>query len=434
MPIRNIWAIVVTVIVSMACYSVASKNRYANLFAEAMDIIDREALQDVPRDQLFDHAMKGMMSGLDEHSLFVSGDLLRAFNEDINQQFGGVGMFVDVEPESGRLIVLAPIPNTPAFEAGIRAGDEIIQINGRQTLGMSREDAIQEMRGPQGATVNVVIGRDGHTRQLTLKRAAIHVPSVHGDWRNPDGTWNYVLQSHPRIGYLRLLQFGKDSAKEMSDAINQINSDADALIVDMRNNAGGLLDAAVEISEMFLPEGKLIVSTRGRKGKLVDERASSRPPIFDLNKPLVILVDRNSASASEVVSACLQDHKRAVVVGESTWGKGTVQNIIPIEKDRSALKLTTASYWRPSGKYIDRYDPEAKKSGEWGVHPDPGLEVTQSEEMVFKNLQQRNIRDLRGLLKSNSIDDPNEDATHVDMPLQRAIDFIQKQLQNRVAA
>jgi len=175
-------------------------------------------------------------------------------------------------------------------------------------------------------------------------------------------------------------------------------AEINGLIIDLRNNTGGLLDVATDICDMFLPEELLIVSTKGR-GKVVLQEFSSTPQLaLNPSVPICILVNRNSASASEILAGCLQDHGRAIVIGEQTWGKGTVQNVIPIRRGESALKLTTASYWRPSGKSIDRHDEISKKTNVWGIQPNEGFEIEVEEEQVFENMRQRNLRDLRGLL------------------------------------
>ena len=430
MPLRNVVAISLCALFSLACYSVASKNRYANLFAEALEVVDRESLLEIPRRELFDNAMAGMMSDLDEHSMYISGDTFRLFDEDMKQKFGGVGMYVDNDPVNGRLIVLAPIPGTPAFEAGVISGDWIKEIGGLTTEGLERSDAVRLMRGPQGEAVTVKLGRGDREWEVNMVRAAIRVPSVHGDWRQADGDWNFTLKESPNIAYLRLLQFGVMSVDEMRVSLEEIGGASDGLILDLRNNSGGLLDAAIEICDMFLGKEQLIVSTRGRKGRMIKENFSSTPPLFDPAKPMVIIVNRNSASASEIVAACLQDHGRAVIVGERSWGKGTVQNVIPIERGKSALKLTTASYWRPNGTNINRFDDEASDSGIWGVLPGQQYAVELTEEELFENARQRNMRDLQGLIGPAEEGDSEEGKTepHVDLPLQRAIQVIQQEL------
>ena len=435
MPVRNIFIIALTVILSLTCYSKASRNRYANLFAEALETIDQQALQDVPNEELFVAAMEGMTSRLDGHSRYISGEMFKLFNEDLNQQFGGVGMYVENEPTSKKLTVLAPIPGTPAYKAGIRSGDTILEIDGQSTVDLDRSAAIDLIRGPEGEKVSVVVERQEEKLDFELTREFIHEPSAHGDFRNQDGSWNHYLKDYPKIGYVRLLQFGSKSAEEMTVAIEAIDEKVDALIFDLRNNSGGLLTGAIEICDMFLERDKLIVSTRGRKNRLLEEHFSTSSQTFSTNKPIVVLINRDSASASEIVAACLQDHKRAVVIGENSWGKGTVQHVIPIELGRSALKLTTSSYWRPNGENIDRYDPDAQKSGIWGVHPSADLEIELSEEQIFQNRRQRSLLDLRGLVPIDALRERDSDELLEieDEPLKRAIKHLTKSAE-RVAA
>ena len=398
MPPRNLLVIALTVVVSLACYSVASKNRYANLFAEALDVIDRQSLKQVPREELFDSAMEGMLKDLDEHSMYISGNMFKMFDEDIRQEFGGVGMYVEMDPQTKNLMVLAPMPGTPAFESGLRSGDQILAIDGVPTNGKSRPEAVKLLRGPIGDSVELDIERGEQQMTKSLTRAWIPVASVHGDFRSSDGQWNYVLSDHPRLGYIRLLQFGEKSAEEFESALKEVGADIDGLIIDLRNNSGGLLDVAIDICDMFLPPDKLIVSTRGRNKVLDSETFSTTALALNPQIPVCVLVNRNSASASEILAGCLQDHGRAVLIGEQSWGKGTVQNVIPIQRGESALKLTTSSYWRPSGKYIDRYDDEAKRLKVWGVQPDEGKAVEQSEQDVFENIRMRSQKDIVGLI------------------------------------
>ena len=224
------------------------------------------------------------------------------------------------------------------------------------------------------------------------------MPSVNGDFRNPDGSWQFTLSEHPRIGYIRLQQFGEKSGTEITDALSSIAGKTDGLILDLRNNAGGLLNVAIQICDLFINKGELIVSTKGRKGKVIREFFATHDPIIKSGYPVVVLINRNSASASEILAGCLQDHQCAVIIGEQSWGKGTVQDVIPMQRGESALKLTTRSYWRPSGKEIDRFSDLAKKTMVWGVRPNEGFAIKMSEEEVFDNLRHRSIRDLEGLM------------------------------------
>ncbi|MEZ6095006.1 MAG: S41 family peptidase [Pirellulaceae bacterium] len=400
MPLRNIVIIAVAMVISLTCFSAVSKNRYANLYAEAMEIVEREALLEFDKRQLFEASMKGMLSDFDRNSSFLTREIYQAIEEDLRQEFGGVGMYVDVDPRTNELIVLAPMPGSPAAKAGLLPGDVIVEIAGKKIDGDKRMDAIQMMRGPKGEDVSIRIVRDGEERKVTITRDVIPVESVHGDWRDPDGTWHFELQEHPRIGYFRILEFGDKTVDEFLAALDTNAKKIDSLIIDLRNNSGGLLDAAVGVCDALLPAGEVVVETRGRDQKRdVDSRYSTNAPVVPENVKVVVLINRNSASASEIVSACLQDYGRATVIGERSFGKGTVQNVIPLEPNISAIKLTTASYWRPSGKNIDRssseQNPEYKDT--WGVSPNDGFALEMTEEEIFNDYRRRHLRDLKGI-------------------------------------
>lgn len=449
MPPRNLLLIALTIVVSLACYSVASRNRYANLFAEAIEVIDKESLKRISREDLFVSAMEGMLKDLDEHSMYMSGEVFQMFDEDMRQEFGGVGVYVEMDPRTKRLTVLAAMPGSPASESGFQPGDQVTEINGDSVDGLDQREVVKLLRGPVGEPFEITFDRSGESIKIEVERDEIKVDSVHGDSRIESG-WDFHLQEHPNIGYVRLVQFGRNTATELADALNQMGK-VDGLIIDLRNNTGGLLDVAVEVCDLFLPEKMTIVTTKVRDQKIDSEMVSMSPERTDPTMPICILVNRNSASASEVVSGCLQDHGRATVIGEQTWGKGTVQNVIPIQRGESALKLTTASYWRPSGRHIDRYDEIAKETKIWGIQPNEGWEIELSEEDIFKNSRVRYVRELKGLLTPQQLemvqeinqlnikkleaelDEENSDqpsgaeslTPHVDRPLERAIEFME---------
>jgi carboxyl-terminal processing protease len=464
MPLRNFLVIALAVVISLACYSVAAKNRYANLFAEVMDVVNQEALREIPKKELFEGAMNGLLRGLDEHSVYISDQGFKAFNEDMKQEFGGVGMYVETDPKTKMLMVLAPMPGTPAYEAGIHVGDLIVTIAGEPTVDKARIDAVKSLRGPIGETVDVEIRRGEQSFVKSLKRAKIPIESTHGDYRMPDGKWVFQLQDEPNIGYIRLSQFGEKSAKEFAKALEDIQPGVRGLIIDIRANTGGLLHIAVDICDMFLEDNLPIVRIRGRNRELKNEYLSESGTLFPADMPVCILMDRYSASASEILAGCLQDHGRAVLIGEQTYGKGTVQDIIPIQQNKSMLKLTTASYWRPSGKHIDRNGAEAKRTETWGVQPDAGFEIEMDADELLQNLRSRNARDVEGLspatkeimdevdkAKTETGSDIPESPTtpsestetddqetirmpHVDRPLQKAIEYLQSRIVSRPKA
>jgi carboxyl-terminal processing protease len=401
MPLRNFILIAAAILISFACFNVAAKNRYANLFAEALDLAENEALYPQPDEALFISAMDGMLKKLDDYSVFIYGNKYNDMENDIRQEFGGVGLYLEVDLESKKAFVLAPVPGTPAFAAGIQVGDVVVQVNESVVTGMTREQITKLLRGPINETVKLTLLRDGETLEKTLVRAAINTPSVYGDYQTDVGVWKYVLRDYPNIGYIRLNIFGEKSAEELKQALEELPPDVKGLILDLRNNSGGLLESAVEICDYFLPPGEVIVGIRRRRGEMVQTYSKTQPAVGP-EVPLVILMNRYSASASEVVAGCLQDHGRALIIGEQSFGKATVQNIIPMQRGLSALKLTTASYWRPSGKPIDRNNEAFRESKLWGIQPDPGFKVEIREKDILNVMRDRNIRDLEGLIGSKN--------------------------------
>lgn len=456
MPFRNILTIGIAIAVCLATYSISIRNRYASVFGEAMTIVEKEALREIPRRKLFEAAMDGMVKQLDPNSAFISQDDRPALEADLDQQFIGVGMHFLPDPENEGFRVVAPMPGKPAWKAGMKIDDLITAIDGKSTRGLTSDDAIQLIRGPQGQPVQFTIQRESEPDpiQITVIREEIPVASVLGDMQNADGTWNYFLEEHPRIGYIRLLEFGRKSTTEIRDALHQINGKVDSLILDLRDNPGGLLDAAVEISDMFIGREVLIVQTRRRDESISDRKFATSKTEFDTHAPIVVLVNNRSASASEIVAACLQDHGRAIIIGEQSYGKGTVQDLINLEPNRSMLRLTTASYWRPSGKNIDRTVLELPEPGQFGVIPDPGFEIALTEEERSDIRLARFQRDTDSifLMSPESVaEGPEDDPAHStpngrnnedrfrewlesDRPLQRAVEYLLQLSLTKVAA
>jgi carboxyl-terminal processing protease len=434
MTVRNLVVIAVAGALAWVCHSAAAKNRFAGVFAEALTIVEREALIQRDGRQLFESAMQGMLSSLDENSGYVSGQVLAQMEEDIYQHYAGVGLTIQSDAQTGALTVVAPVPGSPAQRAGLLMGDVIRAIDGQSTEGWTTEQAKMRMRGAVGSSVRLDIVRRGRAPpfELTLVREDIPVISVFGDVRDPSGQWSFQLESEPRIGFIRIEGFGEKTADEVGAALDQLGGKIDGLVIDLRNNGGGLLDAAVEIGDLFLGAGQLIVEIRDR-GRVVRETFSATSPeALASDVPLAVLVNGHSASASEIVAACLQDHRRAVVVGERTYGKGTVQHLIPIEYNRSKLRLTVASYWRPSGVNIDR--TIAGESGPWGVSPNAGYEVPLSMDEAQQLQIARLIKDSGHVPAfqgpdgtQDTIKIPSEPWEKLDRPLQRAIEYLKSQ-------
>jgi carboxyl-terminal processing protease len=376
------------------------------ILVDTLDQVQRNYVREVSRRKLVEAAIKGILSELDPYSAYISPEEMDRFRTTVESEFGGIG--IQITDEDGPLRVHSPLVGTPAYRAGLMAGDQIVEIEGQSTRGMSRDEAVRRLKGKAGTSVTLTVIHSGKAakEKVTLTRELIHIDTVLGDRRKPNDQWEFMLDPQKGIGYVRLSAFSRETAQELRRALEDLKrQNLRGLIVDLRFNPGGLLTSAVEVSGLFISKGR-IVSTVGRN---VPERVwEARKEGAYEGFPMAILVNRYSASASEIVSACLQDHHRAVVIGERTWGKGSVQNVIPLDEGppgaeakgppdrpgpRSALKLTTAGYRRPSGKNIDRL-PGAKESDAWGVLPDPGFEVKLSDKEMVDLMKYRHERDV----------------------------------------
>lgn len=362
-----------------------------SVFVEAFEQIESNYVRDVDRRELLEAAVNGMVGHLDQYSNFIPPRKVSQFDQMMEQEFGGIG--IQVNSIDGRLIVVSPLPGTPAFRAGIQSGDIIVEVEGKKMRGTTLSGAVELLQGPVGRPVNLKVLHPGEKQPeaMTLVRQLIKAPTVRGVQYRPDATWEYLLSGEPRIGYIRISHFSRNTADELKVAIDQLQAEnMQGLVIDLRGNPGGLLDVAIQMCDMFLEDGN-IVSVRGRNVKERSWNAKTNGALP--NFPLAVLVNNFSASASEVFSACMQDNKRAVVIGERTWGKGSVQNVIRMEDGDSALKLTTASYHRPSGVNIHRF-PDMTADDKWGVTPDDGFLIALSrEERVALGRQQR-MRDI----------------------------------------
>ena len=306
-------------------------------FSEVLTQVQKNYVDDTKVKDLVQGAIRGMLSTLDPHSAYMTPEMYKEMQVETKGEFGGVGIQIGVK--ENRLAVIAPIDGTPAQRAGIKAGDYIMKVNEESTKDLSLMDAVQKMRGPKGTKVNLTIQRDGSADplQFTLVRDTIKIESVKSK----------VLDN---IGYVKLTQFQEATGRDLGRVLKQFKEQkVQSTILDLRNNPGGLLTAAVEVSEQFLPNGKLVVYTKGRESKKDEWFAKGRDQMDD--SPMIILVNEGSASASEIVAGALQDYGRAVIVGTTSFGKGSVQTILPLG-DGSGLRLTTAKYYTPKGRSI----------------------------------------------------------------------------------
>ncbi|MDP3791797.1 MAG: S41 family peptidase [Candidatus Omnitrophota bacterium] len=310
------------------------------LFSDAISAIRSDYVTEVDSKKMIYGSLKGMLSSLDDFSAFLDPDEYKEISVETKGEFGGIG--VEIVLRDGIITIITPIAGTPADSAGLKPQDKIVRINGKTTKNITLNDAVKMMRGEPGTSLTLTIWREKEEKVLDvpIKRAVINVTSVKDA---------YLLED--KIGYIRLIEFQQKAARELEDNLKKLEGQGmDALILDLRNNPGGLLDSAIEISEKFLPKDHTIVSTKSKnqsQNTIFKSKGQSQHPQY----PIIVLVNEGSASASEIVAGALRDNKRAILLGAKTFGKGSVQTVIPL-KDGSALRLTTASYYTPSGKSI----------------------------------------------------------------------------------
>jgi len=347
-PQRRFWMLGPTVVVALVVGVLLGKGwertghateTYEELktFSEVLTQVQKSYVDETKVKDLVQGAIRGMLSTLDPHSAYMTADMYKEMQVETKGEFGGVGIQIGVK--ENRLAVIAPIEGTPAYRAGVKSGDFITKVNDETTKDLTLMDAVQKMRGPKGSKVNLTIQREGtpDPLQFTLVRDTIKIESVKSK----------VLDN---IGYVRLTQFQESTGRDLSKVLKQFKDQKlQSTILDLRNNPGGLLTSAVEVSEQFLPGGKLVVYTKGRESKK-DEWISKGKDQMD-DSPMIVLINEGSASASEIVAGALQDYGRAVIVGTTSFGKGSVQTILPLG-DGSGLRLTTAKYYTPKGRSI----------------------------------------------------------------------------------
>jgi carboxyl-terminal processing protease len=388
--------------------SAQSGSTYEDLeiFSDALSIIQNEYVEDVASKDLVYGALQGMMNQLDPHSQFMGPDVYGDLKVETEGHFGGLGIVISLD-KNKVLTVMSPIPDTPASRAGIIAGDRIIEIDGESSYGLVLEEAVKKLRGPKGSKVSIKVlrlhendeERGPEELDFTLIRDEIKITSVSGEMKQEG------------IGYIRLHEFSERTARDLEKKVKELEEQGmRSMILDMRNNPGGLLNVAADVSDKFLEKGELIVYTESRDSEQNMKFKARQEPMIAADMPMVVLVNGGSASASEIVAGALRDKHRAVIMGEKTFGKGSVQSIIPLS-DGSALRLTTAKYLTPNGHSIN------------GIGIEPDIEVKISAEQSAHLLGARH-----GV--SVDLDDEDGDADKdsdkfEDTQLQRAIELLQ---------
>ncbi len=388
------------------------KYKYLDLFGQVFDRVRSSYVEEVTDQELIEKAIDGMLSGLDPHSGFMNEEVFQEMQMDTEGKFGGLG--IEITMEEGFVKVIAPIEDTPAYEAGVLAGDYIIQIDETPVFGLTLNEAVELMRGKKGEPIVITISRaNTEPFEIEIIRDYIKIRSVKSEVLN-------------NIGYLRITSFNEQTESGLLDAIKKIEKENQikGYVLDVRSNPGGLLTQAVKVTDIFLERGE-IVSTRGRDKKDIRRYRAKKSDRTD-GKPLVVIIDGGSASASEIVAGALQDHKRAIIIGTQSFGKGSVQTIIPFQVSNSdnltGIRLTTARYYTPSGESI-----QGK-----GIVPDIIIEQGEFESFNYKRFSESDLKDSLDKNNEEELED-NEDnelsefekRLELDYQLRRAFDLVQ---------
>ena len=391
------------------------KYKYLDLFGQVFDRVRSSYVEEVTDQELIEKAIDGMLSGLDPHSGFMNEEVFQEMQMDTEGKFGGLG--IEITMEEGFVKVIAPIEDTPAYEAGVLAGDYIIQIDETPVFGLTLNEAVELMRGKKGEPIVITISRaNTEPFEIEIIRDYIKIRSVKSEVLN-------------NIGYLRITSFNEQTESGLLDAIKKIEKENQikGYVLDVRSNPGGLLTQAVKVTDIFLERGE-IVSTRGRDKKDI-RRYRAKKSDRTNGKPLVVIIDGGSASASEIVAGALQDHKRAIIIGTQSFGKGSVQTIIPFQVSNSdnltGIRLTTARYYTPSGESI-----QGK-----GIVPDIIIEQGEFESFNYKRFSESDLKDSLDNNNEEKLEDneDNEDnelsefekRLELDYQLRRAFDLVQ---------
>jgi len=377
--------------------------RKVELFSDAIVIIQTEYVDETKAQDLIYGALKGMLSALDPHSQFMDPDTYNELKVDTEGKFGGLG--IEITIKDGLLTVVTPIEGTPAWKVGVKSGDRIVKIDNDLTRDMALTDAVKRLRGKPGDPVNITVLRESEKKILEFRivRDIIKIKDIKEA---------SILEDS--IGYIRLVEFRENTPGDLQSALEGLKKEGmNALILDLRNNPGGLLDTSVKVTDMFLPGGEIIVSTKGRRASQ-NLKFISRSPWAIVDLPMVVLINEGSASGSEIVAAALQDNKRAIILGTKSFGKGSVQTIIPLN-DGSAMRLTTSKYFTPSGKQIhgEGVIPDIIVEDRMGF-VDLGEQVREKSQEVFQQVEN----------KEEEIKEKGKQDYKFDNQIMRAVDVL----------
>jgi carboxyl-terminal processing protease len=420
------WVVSMVLVVVLALQipgSLASRDDDYTFVRTLVDIHRQVAtnyVDNVTEDTLRKGAIDGMLEQLDPFSIYVTPDQQEDFDRMLENSFRGVGIQLD-QKENGPIEVVTPIDGSPAFKAGVQAGDVITKVNGESIEGIRLPDVVKKIQGKIGSEVRLTVKHlTGEEVELTMMREDIVIPTLKGYQRKKDNTWDYYCCDDPKVAYIRITQFTSETFDSLKPTMDKLLAEGmKGFILDVRFNPGGRLDQAIDVVDLFIEEGQ-ILSTKGRNRpeSKVDAKKAGTLPYF----PMIVLVNEHSASAAEIVAGSLMDNKRALVIGERTYGKGSVQELIPLDNKGGELKLTVAYYYLPSGRLVHK----KKDATDWGVQPQIVVHMTPEQERAA--IQARYDQEIfrRPVVKSTtrSATMPATTQAATDIQLQRAIDTI----------
>lgn len=398
------------------------------LLVDTIDQVEANYVKPISKKELIEAAIRGVLNKLDPYSNYIPNEGVEDFRADLENRFGGLG--VHTTKQRDKLVVVSPMADSPAYRAGLRPDDVIKAINGVSTKDLSLDESSDKLKGPVGSRVTLTIERKKKgTFDVVLTRDLINIPTVGGCSRNADDSWNYWIDVRNKIAYIRISSFSQKTTDELETVLKKLSDDGmRGLLLDLRFNPGGSLGAAIEVCDMFVDEGAIV----SVKGRVTDEKTWFACKGKTLTRvPMAVLINGYSASAAEIVSACLQDSKRAKIVGERSFGKGSVQNVI--DMDGGALKLTTSGYFRPSGHNIHR-EANFTEEDEWGVTPDQGMTVKlnqyQKEQILWRYqfldvlLNPEKDKDGKPIVAPVRAGEPNRTVPVIDTQISRALQWI----------
>ena len=432
---RNLLILVIVVPGCLLAYAAQDRTGQGKRFAEVIHRIDKEYFRTIDAEQLFEAAMKGVFRELDDRSEFIESSELKKYEKESKEEFAGIGVELDAKRSSGDVVVVAPVFGGPAWQAGIRPGDRIVSVEGLETSGRNISEIVSQFRGEVGSKVNLGIRRqDVSTNELaaaqdiTISRQNIRIESVRGDRRLPSGKWDWWLEGDSRIAYLRITYFGSRTNLEITELIEQLSIEhsPEGLVIDLRGNSGGSLEAGVELCDLFLEEGLIVALTNDRRTSRSNRKQFQKKWLATSGQvlkgvPIAVLVDEFTSGVAEIVASCLQDHKRATIVGSRSFGNASVQTITTLSSGPGAIRLTTNEYQRPSGASLNR-SSKSNESDVWGVRPDSNFAFSPTRKQLEDWISWRQDRDRVGSVQSGKALDPGELLPrHADPVLGRAL-------------